>query len=1221
MPTKYATSLASLVKLPCKGFGTFTLFDPCAGQGSMITAIREEAASGQRALSSLFRIVACEAEDRHHRWLRKALNKSDMALNGDAFRMSWQNGTGASLMYLDPPAGPDVDFGRLEARWLHRFTRALMPGGALIAVIAHQALPAMANTLARHYGTLRLVRLPDADFSRAGQIVIWGTRVHPAVPASKDRLASLRAIAAEPLRLKVLGESPHAYVVAPSSAGTTKAIFSPTLRSIDMMALRAAWKPLRRVGLATELDASSLVGAKWPTAMAPRAAHLAMALVAGHFNGRALVPDECEGTPPPPVMIKGVYQRDAIPVTSKRKKVKDEVLEVVTCVERARLSMRILSLDTYEVFDPELVTEPTGSRDPRKMNVADIFTFYSKALAALMADQFPPIHQAGHPRIPTPDAFERTLFRAQQQAYEGALKVVSRGRQPKLLSEVGTGKTSMSVAIACALHPNHVRDTIAGLRRSPGFEAATLPAIRRTLIICPPHVVPVWEEEIQACWPAARVVPIENGMVDLRREAEFYVLGREQAKLGAGIAGLASCPKCGAPAGDPATNASKRSSCESPTRREPLNVWARLLADVLPAVGLDYRLRVATGLDGLGREQSRTAAVHGEVLHRARPDRPPRLGDAERARAKIGRLVADSLTRSMLALEKLVAAGDEKSILKYLGPANDVLKAAGAAGHLTDYAAGIGWGASSAADRDGKAAVEHMRVLASGFRHAKSLPALNFGRLLGDPGARRNEPNDGLEALLSVIALAASWTTSAVCGEPLWSMTSHPRRYPLATSICRRLPGKFDLLIVDEAHEAANEDSSQSKAIHRLAGAITHTMLLTGSIMGGYASSLFTNWWSIDREFRVDHPRGSHLDFCKRYGFRKLEIASHHVPPGQDGKRFGPIEDSVIREFGKQAGEAPGILPVFVLRHLLATACVVHKADLDVELPKLTEGIAPLDDLITSPSDHELIAEYQRIEEALRSQIAADAFTPLAMKLFGALSRLPSYLDMCCLGPFEFRYPESVGGEIVVTGLAFPSEWRTPKERWLLHHLAKLPAGERAVLCLRNSRSGLGPRLAKMVRAVLGWRVAILDSQKIAPRDRQQWIRDQVSMGCRLLIVNPNAVRTGINSMTTFNHGIWYELDLSSNTVRQFGGRLHRTGQKLPVSIVVPYYSGTVQDDLKNLIARKVTASEQVDGLTVQGALEAAGAGEDEVAAAEAAMAMGQAIYERLAARSRAARR
>lgn len=1522
----------------------------------MITAIRDEVASGQRAWQSLFRVVAVEVDDRKSRYLKKVLNKADVAISGDAFRVAWQAGTGASLLYLDPPAGRDPEFGRVEARWLHRFTRALMPGGALIAVVSHLALPAMTVTLARNYSTLRLARLPDADFDRTGQIVIWGSRVHPQVAPSQERLATLRAIAAAPGRLKVLGESQHAYVVAPSSAGTTQAIFSPKLRTIDIMALRASWRPLRRVGMATDLDAGSLIGARWPTAMAPRAAHLAMALIAGHFNGHALVPDDPAGGAPP-IMIKGVYRKDAVAVTSKRKKVKDEVLEVVTCAERARLSMRILTLDDYEVYDPDLVVEPTGSRDPRVMNVSDIFTLYSRALAALMADQFPPIHRLGHPRIPTPAAFTRTLFRAQQQAYEAALKVFSKGRQPKLLSEVGTGKcvargtlvltadgrsipveslavgdllmgpdsrprtvlslasgvgpmfritptkgaawecnaphvltlvdswkgdvydqplneflaqpvrsrrranaklfrvgvefpatptfaspyiigvwlgdgtvgqpeitaceeeigvelrreasrlglrlsempepannstrwrfcsnpgrgggnsnpfsaevgrcfvggekriprdylindrsarlellaglvdtdghlsgggyeiitkfrglsedllflarslgfaayrsdktgtikslgftgqyhrvfisgdcsvipcrlairkasprlqkknvlrtgfkvesigdgeyfgftldgdgrfllgdftvthnTTMSVAIASALHPAHVRETNVALRRSPGFEAAILPTIRRTLIVCPPHVVPVWEEEIQACWPSARVVPVENGMVDLRREAEFYILGREQAKLGSGVVGLKSCPRCGAPAEKlPEESARLRSRCEKKLRREPTNIWAKILAEALPAIGLDYRIRMPLGLSVIASELSRSTAEHGVEIHRARPQRPPRVGDAERARAKIGRLVADAITRAVAGLEALCPPSDNKSIERHLGPANDVLKAAVAAGHITDYAAGIGWGASAAADRADKEAVARMReaLIAFGQPRRGSVAANNFVSMLSNPSARRNEPDEGLEALLGIVALASTWRFGDTCDEPLWSMTSSPRRYPLATSICRRLPGKFDLLIVDEAHEAANEDSAQSKAIHRLAGAIPHTMLLTGSIMGGYASSLFTNWWSIDREFRAEHPRGASLEFCRRYGFRKLEVPAMHVPAGDNGKRFGPIADSVVKEHGKQAGEAPGVLPVFVLRHLLGTACVVHKADLDVELPKLTERIASLDDFITEPTDYELVAEYLRIEAALRDQIAADAFTPYAGKLFGALGKLPSYLDLCCLGPFELRYPESVGGEIVVTGAAFPAEWRTPKERWLLSCLAGLPPGERAVLCLRNSRSGLGPRLAKMVRAVLGWKVAILESQKISPRDRQQWIRDQVRAGCRLLIVNPNAVRTGINSMTAFNHGIWYELDLSSNTFRQFGGRLHRTGQTLPVDIVVPYYGGTVQEDLKGLIARKVTASEQVDGLTVQGALEAAGAGEDEVAAAEAAMAMGEAIYERLRARQR----
>ncbi len=45
-------------------------------------------------------------------------------------------------------------------------------------------------------------------------------------------------------------------------------------------------------------------------------------------------------------------------------------------------------------------------------------------------------------------------------------------------------------------------------------------------------------------------------------------------------------------------------------------------------------------------------------------------------------------------------------------------------------------------------------------------------------------------------------------------------------------------------------------------------------------------------------------------------------------------------------------------------------------------------------------------------------------------------------------------------------------------------------------------------------------------------------------------------------------------------------------------------------MARKVSSSVQVDGLSIEGALESAGAGEGSDEANRAAMGMGQAIYE-----------
>ena len=74
-----------------------------------------------------------------------------------------------------------------------------------------------------------------------------------------------------------------------------------------------------------------------------------------------------------------------------------------------------------------------------------------------------------------------------------------------------------------------------------------------------------------------------------------------------------------------------------------------------------------------------------------------------------------------------------------------------------------------------------------------------------------------------------------------------------------------------------------------------------------------------------------------------------------------------------------------------------------------------------------------------------------------------------------------------------------------------------------------------------------------------------------------------------------------------------RRGQERSVDVYFPVIAGTAQEVALQLVARKVTASLQVDGLSVQGALEAAGA-EDGDSRSVLAMAIGRAIYEKLQA-------
>ena len=114
-----------------------------------------------------------------------------------------------------------------------------------------------------------------------------------------------------------------------------------------------------------------------------------------------------------------------------------------------------------------------------------------------------------------------------------------------------------------------------------------------------------------------------------------------------------------------------------------------------------------------------------------------------------------------------------------------------------------------------------------------------------------------------------------------------------------------------------------------------------------------------------------------------------------------------------------------------------------------------------------------------------------------------------------------------------------------------------------------------------------------------------IRAGRRILLANAQAVETGLNDLVHFSAAIWLEgLDYDARAPRQANGRLHRIGQRRDVLIEVPYYEGTVQKAAVNLVAAKITASVQVDGLSLEGALESVAAG------LAAALGMGHAIYD-----------
>ena len=70
--------------------------------------------------------------------------------------------------------------------------------------------------------------------------------------------------------------------------------------------------------------------------------------------------------------------------------------------------------------------------------------------------------------------------------------------------------------------------------------------------------------------------------------------------------------------------------------------------------------------------------------------------------------------------------------------------------------------------------------------------------------------------------------------------------YQATEFVKRYLPqGFFDLLVVDEGHEYKNDGSAQGQAMGVLAAKCRKAVLLTGTLMGGYADDLFFLLWRV----------------------------------------------------------------------------------------------------------------------------------------------------------------------------------------------------------------------------------------------------------------------------------------------------------------------------------------------------------------------------------------
>ena len=429
--------------------------------------------------------------------------------------------------------------------------------------------------------------------------------------------------------------------------------------------------------------------------------------------------------------------------------------------------------------------------------------------------------------------------------------------------------------------------------------------------------------------------------------------------------------------------------------------------------------------------------------------------------------------------------------------------------------------------------------------------------------------------------------TCAGCRSPLWQADHKgPKRYPLSDYIKKRMKGFFDLLTADEVHEYKGRGSAQGIAAGVLADACGRSLTLTGTLSGGYSSTLFHLLYRFSPAIRTEFGRSEESRWIQRYGFEEHTIGKDDGDSVEDGRY------SRRRRYRKVVRERPGLAPA-ALFHLIGNSVFLRLSDVASGLPSYEEQIllSPMD---SEPDSYGYTQRgaYGTLYDKLRAALA-DALAKGSRKLLSTyLQSLLAYPDGCTRGETVLD-PDSQ--DVIVQVPPLSEEKLYPKEKALVDLVAAERLEGRRVL-VYATHTGTRDVTGRMsdILARHGFRVAVMKADAVAPDRREAWVENKVKEGIDVLICHPRLVQTGLD-LIAFPTIVWAETDYSVYVMRQASRRSWRIGQTRPVKVVFMAYRGTLQSDALKLVAKKLQSSLAVEGELPEDGLAAYGDDGDDI--------------------------
>ena len=390
-----------------------------------------------------------------------------------------------------------------------------------------------------------------------------------------------------------------------------------------------------------------------------------------------------------------------------------------------------------------------------------------------------------------------------------------------------------------------------------------------------------------------------------------------------------------------------------------------------------------------------------------------------------------------------------------------------------------------------------------------------------------------------------------------------PRLYSIAKYIRKYWKGMIDFFIADEIHNFAAKDSAQGQAFGHLLRASKKSILLTGTLLNGKASSIF---YILFRAFpRLMLKAGYSYDDCNlfwgTYGVSKTVTNRHITASG------------VVREDRSgSVKELPGISPLVFTKFLLESAVFLNMRDISDGLPGYSEHPVPVD------MDPRMRAHFDEVNQDLREML-----TPFALRrnhdVNGSkvMSQIVNTMMVWPDCPYDNPPIKSKEGTVVYNVPSYHDLDYTKEEEMMRIIDEKIANGEHVlVYYYYTNRTDLGRRLVDRIRSN-GYRATELKRNTSKSENRSAWIDEQVEKGLQVLVCNPKLVENGLD-LLPFTTIIWFQTGYELNTLRQASRRSWRLNQTKDVNVYYLYYSDCPQQDAMSLMATKLQAALAIEG-------------------------------------------